>query len=122
MEQTFGEYLRKLREERRLSLRKFCLASGADPSYHSKIENGLVDPPRDAGRFASYIDALGLTEESLEARELARLSSLDRGEIPDVIRRDPLLMGKMPVLFRTLEEGRLTEAVFDRVVRAIKEG
>lgn len=122
MPNTFGEYLRKLREERRLSLRKFCLASGVDPSYHSKIENGIVDPPRDASRFKAFLDALGLSEESLEAKELSRLASLDRGEIPDVIRKDPLLMDKMPVLFRTLEEGRLTPESFERVVRAIEEG
>ena len=122
MARTFGDYLRSLREVRRLTLRKFCLASGVDPSYYCKIENGRELPPQDPDRLRSYFEALGLTEESPEARELTRLASLDRGEIPPMVKNDPAMMGQMPVLFRTIEEGRLTEEDLDRVLKAVREG
>jgi len=122
MAHTFGDYIRSLREARRLTLRKFCMACGVDPSYYCKIENGLVLPPQDSDRLNSYCEALGLNEDSPEARELMRLSSLDRGEIPMAVRNDSIMMGAMPVLFRTIEEGRLTEEELDRVLKAIKEG
>jgi transcriptional regulator with XRE-family HTH domain len=41
---TFGDELRRLREERGLSLKKFAQLVHYDPGYLSKIENGLKPP------------------------------------------------------------------------------
>lgn len=122
METTFGAYLRGLREMRRLTLRKFCLASGVDPSNFCKIENGTAPPPQDSERLRAYLGALNLSQDSAEGKELARLASISRGEIPASVRDNAQLMGQMPVLFRTIEEGRLTADDVARVVKAIKEG
>ena len=41
----FGSYIRKLRKERGLSLRKLAEAVTVEPSYISKVERDLVAPP-----------------------------------------------------------------------------
>ena len=46
--QMFGSYIRNLREERGLSLRKLADAIGVEPSYISKVERDLVTPPAEA--------------------------------------------------------------------------
>lgn len=50
---TFGGELRRLREERRLSLKKFGQWVHYDPGYLSKIENGLKPP---TGSLATACD------------------------------------------------------------------
>jgi len=45
-ESVFGDELRKLREQRGLSLKKFAKLAHYDPGYLSKVENGLKPPTR----------------------------------------------------------------------------
>ena len=44
---TFGSYLRKLRNLNQVSLRKAAKDIGLSPSYLSKIEQDVVDPPKE---------------------------------------------------------------------------
>lgn len=57
---TFGDELRRLRQQRGLSLKKFAQLVHYDPGYLSKIENGLK-PPTDAivGRCDAVLEADG---------------------------------------------------------------
>jgi len=41
---SFGDEVRRLREQRGLSLKKFAKLANYDPGYLSKIENGLKPP------------------------------------------------------------------------------
>lgn len=57
---AFGDELRRLRQQRGLSLKKFARLVHYDPGYLSEIENGLK-PPTDAiaGRCDAVLDAGG---------------------------------------------------------------
>ena len=58
-QQAIGELVRRLREQRGLSLRGLASATGFSPSFLSQVENGLVSPSIDSmGGIAS---ALGFT-------------------------------------------------------------
>jgi len=53
MRQTFGSYIRKVRDDRRLessefSVRKIASRIGVEPSYLSKVERDEVAPPSEA--------------------------------------------------------------------------
>jgi transcriptional regulator with XRE-family HTH domain len=53
MKRTFGKYVRKIREHRRLqssefSVRKVAIRIGIEPSYLSKVERDDVAPPSEA--------------------------------------------------------------------------
>ena len=58
---SFGDELRRLREQRGLSLKKFAKLVNYDPGYLSKIENGLKPPTTAVA--AQCDDALGTGEQ-----------------------------------------------------------
>lgn len=118
--ETFGEYLKQLRLERKQTLREFSQRVQADPSNYSKLERGLLYPPSDE-RLGVYEQALGLETDSQQARELRRLAAIGRGMIPPAILSDRDLAGKLPLFFRTLEGEPLTEEKLDEVVEMIRE-
>src|SRR5689334_20465661 len=94
MANTFGEFVRQRRAERRLSLRAFCAAAGVDPANYSKMERGKLPPPRDGAVLNRFRSALGIAAGSPEDREMVRLASLDRGELPPQILSNQELVGK----------------------------
>jgi len=121
MEQTFGALLRRLRVDRRLTLRSFSHAAGMDPANYSKLERGLLPPPRDAVRLAALGHALGLAPMSPESRELRRLAALDRGEVPQSILADHRLLTKLPALFRTLEGDPIDDEELDDLIATLRK-
>jgi transcriptional regulator with XRE-family HTH domain len=121
MKAAFGEYIKKLRQERRLTLRAFCEAVGMDPGNYSKQERGLLLPPQDEEKLAVYERALGLEADSEQARELRRRAALGRGEVPAAVLNNQEIAGKLPALFRTLEGDSLDEAVLDELIKTIRK-
>jgi transcriptional regulator with XRE-family HTH domain len=120
MEAPFGEFLKRLRIERRMTLRAFSEAAGVDPANYSKLERGLLAPPRDPDKLAPYERALGLLPDSLESRELRRLAALGRGELPPSLLADQELVGKLPALFRTLEGDPVDDHLLDDLIETIR--
>ena len=104
----FGTYFRSLREARELTLRRFCVENGLDPGNISKMERGRLLPP-DKERLSSLADCLGLEEASDERVRLYDLAYACRGEIPPDILNDEELVGRLPLLFRTLRGENLGE-------------
>src|SRR5437660_5717376 len=102
MEATFGEFIKRLRLDREMTLRAFCERVCMDPANYSKLERGLLPPPRDEEKLEAFERALELAPGGPEGREMRRLAALDRGELPPRILADKELMGKLPLLFRTL--------------------
>ena len=60
----FGELIKKIRTEKRLGLREFCLAADFDPSNWSKVERGVSSPPQDQKILNRIVAILGLPENS----------------------------------------------------------
>jgi transcriptional regulator with XRE-family HTH domain len=120
MGSTFGEFIRNLRLERRVTLRAFCEMVGVDPANYSKLERGLLAPPRDPEKLEIYERALGLAPNSPESREMRRLAALDRGELPPALLTDKELVGKLPALFRTLEGDPVDDRVLDELIATIR--
>jgi transcriptional regulator with XRE-family HTH domain len=120
MATRFGEFLKERRTERRLTLRAFCNATGYDPANYSKLERGLLAPPKDPERLDVFREALAIPRESEAYREMLRLAALDRGEIPVTILSNEALLGKLPVFFRTLEGDPVNEAALDELIQTLR--
>ncbi len=116
----FGEYIKKLRMERDITLRTFCVSCEVEPSNYSKMERGLLPPPNEPAKLEPFRVHLGLGEDSPEWRELVRLAALDRGEIPHKILSDRELVGKLPALFRTLEGDPVDDNTLDELIASFK--
>jgi transcriptional regulator with XRE-family HTH domain len=62
----FGVFFRKLREGLGLSLREFCRRSGFDQANVSRLERGLVQPPKSEKVLNAYANGLKLKPKSAE--------------------------------------------------------
>ena len=82
MSNPFGEMLKRLRTEKRVTLRDYCLSNGIDPGNYSRIERGLFPPPQKTELIERYATALGVARGSDEWLELFDLAAASRGEIP----------------------------------------
>ncbi len=120
MERTFGEFLRTRRMAKRITLRSFSEALGMDPSNYSRMERGLLQPPGNPSKLATIGRLLGVPVESEDYREMVRLASLGRGEIPPAILSDEQVLEKLPVLFRTLEGDKVDAETLNELFETIR--
>jgi transcriptional regulator with XRE-family HTH domain len=118
---TFGQYLKQKRIEREMPLREFCIAASVDPGNYSKYERGLLAFPTKGPVPEQIRKALGMDVDGDEWREIQMLADLDRGEIPKRILSDSELVGKLPILFRTLEGGPVTDKTFEDIITLIRK-
>jgi len=119
METRFATLLKRLRIQKGLTLREFCLTGGFDPGNYSRLERGHFPPPKNE-TLQKYARALGLEEGSSEWMELFDLAATERGEIPADIMTDEEVVHKLPVLFRTLRANPLTPEQLDKLVEKVR--
>ncbi len=62
----FGSTVRRLRQERKIGLRKFARMVGITPTYLSKIERDLLDPPAEE-KVIAIAEVLGQDADELLA-------------------------------------------------------
>lgn len=116
----FGEYIKDLRAKKRLGLREFCLDLNIDPSFWSKVERGLTNPPRDEEVLATIAKRLGVKHNSQDWVRLTDLAALGRGRIPADLLEDEDVVSKLPLVFRTLRGERPTEAELQQIRDLLK--
>jgi len=97
----FGEFIKKLRSEKRLGLREFCIACDLDPSNWSKTERGVLPPPQDQRVLNRIAVILGVPEGSKEREWIFDYAAIDAGKIPQYVLNDEELVKRLPVFFRT---------------------
>src|SRR2546421_2473481 len=121
MNNSFGAFVKSRRTERRITLRAFSEALGYDPANYSRMERGLLMPPTNPERLTAFARELEIPRDSDEYREMVRLASLSRGEIPPAVLSDQAVLAKLPVLFRTLEGDKVDEEVLDELFETMKK-
>lgn len=123
MKNTFGTYLRRLREQQEIPLRRFALRIGMDPSNYSKIERGEVSPPTEA-TLAKIAEGLGISVVTDEWVELKCHADVGRGEVPvALLEREDALAGLLPAFFAQLHKERV-ETMHDvmHIYKAVAAG
>jgi len=116
----FAAMLKRIRIERGLTLREFCLQNGFDPGNYSRLERGLYPPPRRRELLEKYATALGIERGSDQWLELFDSAAAERGEIPADLMSDEGVVEKLPVLFRTIRGKPLTPEQLDQLVEKIR--
>ena len=120
MPNTFGSFLKELRIKRGDTLRAFCTANGFDPGNYSRMERGILAPPHSEEKIEEYAVALGLKKGSDEWLELFDRAAASRGEIPSDLMNDEEIIGKLPLLFRTLRGKPISPDRLDDLVKKLK--
>ena len=115
---TFNEYVKNLRLEKGISLREFCRRAGIDTSNWSKIERGILPPPKSKKVLESIREVLSLTESSDEYQTLKELTVI--AHIPAKILDNQTVIDKLPLFFRTLRGDKPTEKELDNLIKLLK--
>jgi transcriptional regulator with XRE-family HTH domain len=105
-----------------LTLREFCREHGLDPANMSRIERDLLPPPSDRSRLEQYAQFLGLDSKSDDWYAFFDLAAAARGRIPDYVMSDEDLVAKLPLVFRTMRERRLSKRQLEDLAKKIKGG
>ena len=116
---TFGEFIRELRLKAGLTLRHFCQLTGFDPSNWSKVERGLLSPPKSKTVLIEIARALNLTEESEDYKTLFDLAAI--GQIPADLVSSSRVMEELPVFFRTIRGEKPTRQELEDLIQALTE-
>jgi transcriptional regulator with XRE-family HTH domain len=119
---TFGSYFKELRTRKGWGLRRFCQANGYDPGNISRLERGVFPPPESPQKMREYAKALGLKEGGEEWIDFFDRAAAARGQIPADLQADEKLVGRLPVLFRTLRGRKVTSEKLDQLVEIIRRG
>ena len=98
---SFGELFKQLRLARGFGLRQFCVENGLDPGNVSRLERDRVPIPNQEV-LERYARALGVAEGSSEWFEYFDAAAAAAGRIPDDLLSDEEIVGKLPLVFRTL--------------------
>jgi transcriptional regulator with XRE-family HTH domain len=106
---TFGQFVKSLRSQQNLGLREFCLQYKHDPSNWSKIERGILAPPKAQEILEEMAAQLGLKKGDSNWFVFFDLASVAQGVIPDDILSDEALVQKLPIFFRTIRGEKPTK-------------
>jgi transcriptional regulator with XRE-family HTH domain len=116
---TFGSCFKERRIKLDLTLRQFCEKHGIDPGNLSKVERGVLPPPKDE-ILKKYAHYLKLKEASDEWYEFFDLAAAESGRLPKELRENEIV-ARMPFLFRTLRGKKITKEKLDKLIKLIKE-
>ena len=117
----FGEYFRRLRLDRGLTLRAYCQGKGEDPAYISRLERGLIGTPRDEAVLNRLAKSLGINEGTGEWRTFFDLADISGGRIPRRIMEDEDLVKHLPLFFRTVLGERFPDEKLDGLIAYVRE-
>ena len=117
---SFGDLLRKLRTDRKVTLRAFCLKNAFDPGNFSRIERGLFPAPQSQEILKKYAGAFELEPGSDEWLEFFDAAAVSKGQIPPDLLSDAEVVEKLPVLFRTLRGKPVPPEKLDELVEIIR--
>ena len=102
----FHEMFKKRRMEVG-TVREFAKVSGLDVAYVSRLENGVILPPKDEEKLARLGVTLGISEGSDEWREFMDLAAVAKNELPEDLRDDERVAKVLPAFYRTLRKKEL---------------
>lgn len=113
---NFGDKLKELRIQKRLTLRDCAAALQVDPSNWSKLERSITPAPKDIEILESWAEFFELTGE--EKASFFDLAALSRKQLPGDIADDARVMQALPAFFRAvrgkeLEGDKLSQFIED---------
>jgi transcriptional regulator with XRE-family HTH domain len=117
----FGEMVRERRKQLRLGLREFAQRAGMDPGNLSKIERGRLGAPQSEEILDRICEALEWRLGSDAANALKDQAAIENGQIPAAVLQDEVVMAKVPLLLRTLQNRKLEPEQIDRLIDLIRK-
>ncbi len=118
---NFGDFFSAKRKALRKTLREFCRENGFDAGNISKLERGLLRPPKSKEKRLQYASALGIKEGSDDWLEFCDLATISAGKIPVDIVSDKELFAAVPVFFRSIRKEGFEKEKIQEFLETIKK-
>ncbi|MBN4070737.1 helix-turn-helix transcriptional regulator [Olleya sp. AH-315-F22] len=110
-----GNLIKEKRIENGLTLRRFCLAIGADPSNWSKIERGLIKFPTTL--LEDIAEVLNFNNDEIqEIKELSIIQTISKD-----IDLNKKVLEALPVFFRTTRDLKPSEEQLKELIDILKK-
>ncbi len=117
--QSFGEFIKDKRIQKKIALREFCRTTKIDPSNWSKIERGVLPPPKNRMLLQEISNALKIEYQSEDFYTLMDLAAISF--IPKALCANESVIEKLPVFFRTLRSEKPSRKELEELIKLIKE-
>jgi len=118
---SFGRFLKEMRVRKGLALREFCRLVNVDPSNWSKVERGLLPPPKSRKVVSDIANVLLLEKDSDDWHTLFDLAAI--GNIPKDLLPSAKAEDKLTVFFRAArDENAPSPKQYKAMVEALKGG
>jgi len=115
--QSFGEFIKDRRIQKKITLREFCRTTKIDPSNWSKIERGVLPPPKSRMLLQEISHALKIEDQSEDFYALMDLAAISF--IPKELCANESVIEKLPVFFRTLRSKKPSRKELEELIRLI---
>jgi len=118
----WGEFVRSKRLEAGYGLRQFASLVGILPSNYNHMEKGRMSPPQDKARLDQIAEVLGMEDGSEDYHQLMDLAVAGKDKLPADVEAYAKQNELVPILLRTLENRKLSNEEFSRLVDQLNEG
>lgn len=102
------------------SVREFARLSGLDVAYISRLENGIVLPPKDKEKLAKLAAVLGITRGSDEWWNFMDLAAIAKNELPEDLHDNERVAKILPAFYRTLRQQNLDEDELNALLAQVR--
>lgn len=117
----FGQLVKSHRVKLGVSLRQFCMQTGFDAAYVSRIENNLIPAPESADKLKGLARSLRISIDTEEWVDFFDLAAISRREIPaDISIESREARDLLPVFYRTLRKRSISKGEAELLLRLIK--
>lgn len=115
----FGKLHRALRSRRGVGLRQYCVGTGFDPAYISKVERGLLRAPSNPLVLIKMRDGLGLKKGGREWKNFWHAAMISSIRPQAAHELTPELIKKLPVFLCIANNKQLTDKKLNKLIKLI---
>lgn len=98
------------------TVREFARKTGLDVAYVSRLENGVILPPKDNTKLAKLALALGIAKDTEEWQEFFDLAAVAKNQLPDDLRDDERIASVLPAFYRALRNKEMDESELEKLL------
>ncbi len=114
---AFGSFVRDIRMKNSITLREFCRNASIDPSNWSKIERGVLQPPKTELLLKNIAKSLNIKDGSDEYKTLLELAAIEY--IPTELLSNQSIVDRLPVFFRTARGDKPNRKELEELIKLL---
>lgn len=103
------------------TVREFARETGFDVAYVSRLENGVILPPKDNAKLAKLASALGIAEGTEEWQRFFDLAAVAKNQLPDDLRDDERIASVLPAFYRALRNKAMDNDELKKLLKLLKD-